>query len=413
MLRRGEFLEDMGRALLGDGPWRVLMAVRLDQVRELGDALGQAAAYALEQQVAQRLAAELGPGDAQTLWMAFGFGVLCERDSAEAIEALATRLCAAVAASPVTLEGVAHPVTASVGMALAPAGSDAGAVDRWFASAHAAQSIAPRLGGNRIDGVLSREHGGMAPERVLIIREWVKEAASGDNVQVEFQPAVPLRPGRPGIYCVQALLRDYRAPLAGVPRREYLRLARDAGALPMIDRMGWFAAFEAIEAERAQGRATQLLAPVDLASVDAAQLRWLDAELRRRRAYSDALVIELDADVALGRPDLARSFQALEEAGVRIAIADASGDLQRIARLQRFPAGLLRLPLRAVDAVGPARFLELLAPWRASGRELLLDGVADIGRMRALLDLHVDYVLGDALAASSPRLDYEFGPGSP
>jgi EAL domain-containing protein (putative c-di-GMP-specific phosphodiesterase class I) len=152
---------------------------------------------------------------------------------------------------------------------------------------------------------------------------------------------------------------------------------------------------------------------VDLASVDAAQLRWLDAELRRRRAYSDALVIELDADVALGRPDLARSFQALEEAGVRIAIADASGDLQRIARLQRFPAGLLRLPLRAVDAVGLVRFLELLAPWRASGRELLLDGVADIGRMRALLDLHVDYVLGDALAASSPRLDYEFGPGSP
>jgi predicted signal transduction protein with EAL and GGDEF domain len=413
VLRRGEFLAQLARSLRAAGPWRVLLAVRLDQVRELGDGLGQAAAFELEQAVAARLASELAPGDAQTLWMAFGFGVLVERASREAIEDLARRLCRVVAAAPFELRGATHALTVSVGVALPPAGDDAGAADRWFASAHAAQAIAHRLGGDRFDGVLSRDHGGMPPERVLIIREWVKEAASGENVQVEFQPAVPLRPGRPGLYCAQARLRDYRAPLAGVPRHEYLALAREAGALRMIDRMSLFAAFEAIEAERAQGRPTRVLAAVDLASVDAAQLRWLDAELRRRRAYADGLVVELDAEVALGRPELARVLQALEEAGVVVAIADAAGDMKRIAQLQRYPASLLRLPMAAVDSVPPARFLELLAPWRASGRELLVDQVVDVARMRGLWDLAVDYAQGEALAASSPRLDYEFSAGAP
>jgi EAL domain-containing protein (putative c-di-GMP-specific phosphodiesterase class I) len=193
-----------------------------------------------------------------------------------------------------------------------------------------------------------------------------------------------------------------------VRRHEYLSLAREAGALPMIDRMSLFAAFEAVDEERAKGRATRVLVPVDLVAVDDAQLRWLDAELQRRRSNADGLIVELDADAALQRPDLARIVQRLEEQGVSIALSDASGDLQRIARLQRFPAGLLRLPVRAVDSVGAARFAALLAPWRDNGRDIIVDGVESVARVRALWDLPVGYAQGDALAASGPRLDYEF-----
>ena len=346
-LRRGEFLSQLRHVLGEDAPWQVLVAVRLDQARALAESLGQAAAFELEQAVALRLAAELSPGDAHALWMEFGFGLLVRRDDRDAVEQLGRRLCAAVAATPFEVRGTSHALTASAGIALAPAGSDAGAVDRWFASAHAAQAIAHRLGGNRFDGVLSRDHGNMPPERVLIIREWVKDAVGGENVLIEFQPVIPLQDGQAGLYSLQAKLRDYRAPLAGVARRDYLGLARDAGALQMIDRMSLFAAFEAIEAERALGRDTRVLVPLDLASVNDAQLFWLDAEIRRRRAHADGLLVELDAELALARPDLAAVVQRLEGQGVVIAIADGSGDLARIAQLQRLPAGLLRLHSRA------------------------------------------------------------------
>jgi len=190
----------------------------------------------------------------------------------------------------------------------------------------------------------------LPPERVLIIREWVKEAVAGDNVLIEFQPVLPLQGELTGLYALDAKLRDYRAPLAGVIRREYLGLARDAGALAMIDRMSLFSAFEAIEQERARGRATRVLVPMDLATVNDAQLVWLDAEVRRRKASSDGLIIEFDADMALGRPELVRVVQRLEDHGIVIAISDQSGDLGRIGQLQRFPAGLLRLPMTAIEA---------------------------------------------------------------
>ena len=62
---------------------------------------------------------------------------------------------------------------------------------------------------------------------------------------------------------------------------------------------------------------------MDLASVDAAQLRWLDAELRRRRATADALVVELDADAALGQKpaDNLRQAVTFRDGGSEIGIS--------------------------------------------------------------------------------------------
>lgn len=407
-LRRGEFLAQLGSVLhTGADDWQVLMALRIDQAKPLSETLGQAAAYELEQAVAARFAAVLSAGDAHSLWMPFGFGLLVRRDDRPEIEGLARELCRCIAQAPFPVAGGQQRLTASVGIALAPGSGGTAEADRWFASAHAAQAIAHRLGGDRFDGVLSRDHGNLPPERVLIIREWVKEAVAGDNVIIEFQPVLPLR-GEDGLYRLDARLRDYRAPLAGVGRSEYLGLAREAGALPMIDRMSLFSAFEAIEQERAQGRATQLLVPLDLATLGEAQLVWLDAELRRRKAHSDGLIVEFDAQMALGRPELVRVVQRLEDHGIVIALSDESGDLGRIAQLQRFPASLLRLPLAAVDSVPPARFRALLEPWRNSGRALVADRVSDVGAVARLFDLDISFVQGDALAAGGPRLDYEF-----
>jgi CheY-like chemotaxis protein/EAL domain-containing protein (putative c-di-GMP-specific phosphodiesterase class I)/GGDEF domain-containing protein len=408
-LRRCDILGQLGEARrYPGGALQVLLSVKLDQADALHDKLGLAGAFDLEQRVAERLARVLRPDDAYTLWLEFGFGVLVDRGGRDEVVELAQRMCAVVASETFDVAGETMPLTLSVGVALAPTGAGAGDPDRWFASAYAAQSIAHRLGGNRFDGVLSRDHGDMPSERVLIIREWVKEAVTGENIVIEFQPMLPLRGDTDGLYALVAKLRDFRAPLAGVMREEYVKAAREAGAMALIDRVGLFHAFEAIEEQRQRNRATRVLVPMDLASFDHAQLLWLVAELRRRKAHASGLIIEVEADLLLERPPLVAMVQRLKESGIAISLSDQSGSMTRLERLQALPADLLRLPFRAVNGIPAKAFAELLAPWRAAGRMLIVDHVEDINTVSQMWSLGVGYLQGDALAAAGPRLDYDF-----
>ncbi|MGH8051085.1 MAG: response regulator [Arenimonas sp.] len=408
-LRRGDFLQQLAAVLRRPmEEWQVLLSVKIDQADDLGNKLGLAGAFELEQAVAKRFAEVLRENDAYTTWLEFGFGILLQRSSREEIVDLAKDLCKKIAALPFVVLGTDCKLTLSIGISLAPTGVDAGDADRWFASAYAAQSIAHRLGGNRYDGVLSNEHGSMPAERVMIIREWVKEAAAGQNITIEFQPMLPLHGDGVGLYALDAKLRDYRAPLAGVTRKEYLSLARDAQALPMIDRISLFSAFEAIEEQRARGRDTRVLVPVDLASITEAQLNWLQTELRRRKAHAGGLLIELDATLLLERPELLDIVQRLKSFGTTLVLSDDSGGLTRIEALQQFPVAMLRLPYSAVENAPSNTFMELLRPWYASGRSLIVDRVANTDAVAQLWVMEIAYLQGDALAASSPRLDYEF-----
>jgi CheY-like chemotaxis protein/EAL domain-containing protein (putative c-di-GMP-specific phosphodiesterase class I) len=408
-LRRGDFLLQL-RAVLKRpmATWQVLLSVKIDQADELARQLGLAGAYELEQSVAKHFIEVLRENDSYTTWLEFGFGILLQRNSREEIVELAQALCKKIAAIPFSVKDKDCLLTLSIGIALAPTGPDAGDADRWFASAYAAHSIAHRLGGNRYDGVLTREHGAMPAERVMIIREWLKEAATGQNITIEFQPMLPLRGNGAGLYALDAKLRDYRAPLAGVTRKEYMNLAREAHALFMIDRISLFRAFEAIEEERACGRDTRVLVPMDLASINDAQLHWLQAELRRRKAYTEGLLIELDATLLLEQPELEVIMLRLKSFGVTLVLSDDSGGLSRIEALQQFPAAMLRLPYSAVENVPSKTFMDLLRPWHDSGRSLIVDRVENTDAVAQLWALEIAYLQGDALAANSPRLDYEF-----
>jgi CheY-like chemotaxis protein/EAL domain-containing protein (putative c-di-GMP-specific phosphodiesterase class I) len=408
-LRRGDFLLQL-RAVLKRpmATWQVLLSVKIDQADELARQLGLAGAYELEQSVAKHFVEVLRENDSYTTWLEFGFGILLQRNSREEIVELAQALCKKIAAIPFSVKDKDCLLTLSIGIALAPTGPDAGDADRWFASAYAAHSIAHRLGGNRYDGVLTREHGAMPAERVMIIREWLKEAATGQNITIEFQPMLPLRGNGAGLYALDAKLRDYRAPLAGVTRKEYMNLAREAHALFMIDRISLFRAFEAIEEERACGRDTRVLVPMDLASINDAQLHWLQAELRRRKAYTEGLLIELDATLLLEQPELEVIMLRLKSFGVTLVLSDDSGGLSRIEALQQFPAAMLRLPYSAVENVPSKTFMDLLRPWHDSGRSLIVDRVENTDAVAQLWALEIAYLQGDALAANSPRLDYEF-----
>ena len=410
MARRSDFLSHL--SVVVAAPERgccVLMAIRVDKLSELVSRLPMTALFELEEQICARFAAVLHEEDVFTIWLELGFGVLVQRENSDQVRELAEEICACVAKEPFLIADQPTPLTVSIGVALWPRGNAADGAHRWFATAHAAQAIANRHGGNRQDGVLSREYDPIPAERVLIIREWLEEAKSGGNVMIEFQPVLPLSDTAADLYSVHAKLRDHRAPLGGVYRREYLRLAREAGAMVMIDRLSLFGAFEALEQAHALGRSTCLLVPVEFASLVGVPWRWLQAELDRRRHLVGRLILELEANQELEAPENLERISQLRELGVRIGLSDHSGDLQKVAAWSRLPADVLRLQLAVVDAVLPTIFSEQLACWREQDRQLIVDGVEEAGAIARFNALGVDYARGQGLAAIGPRLDFEFG----
>ncbi|MGH8076977.1 MAG: EAL domain-containing protein, partial [Lysobacter sp.] len=322
-------------AMPGNENW-VLLAIRVDQLPELA-ALGLSAMFELEEKVFARLLALLDSQDVSTIWMEFGFGILIRRDDWSQVESFARQLCSHVVEEPFQMPEIDVSLTISVGMALVPPADTPEGGHRWFAIAHAAQSIAYRHGGNQCEGVLTRAFEPMPPERVLIIREWLEEARTGGNVVVEFQPVLPLGADTPPMYTICAKLRDLRAPLGGVYLDEFRPLATGTGALTMIDRLSLFSAVEALEQERAHGRATELVVPIDLSTLDGVPWRWLEAELARHGAVSRGLVLELQASTALQEPLIVERFVRLRDLGARISLHDHNGGLESLRTWSALP----------------------------------------------------------------------------
>jgi EAL domain-containing protein (putative c-di-GMP-specific phosphodiesterase class I) len=151
-----------------------------------------------------------------------------------------------------------------------------------------------------------------------------------------------------------------------------------------------------------------VLVPMDLASFDSAQFAWLESELHRRKANAAGLVVEVDAGLLLERPALAAVVKRLKEMRIAISLADNSGSLARIEQLQQLPVDMLRLPFSAIDGLPVKTFSDLVEPWRAHGCTVIIDHIEDVSAVSQLWALGIGYLQGDSLAASGPRLDYDF-----
>lgn len=408
MLRRSDFLAQLAALKETESGISVLMAIHLDQARTLDSQLDRTAVFALEEDISARISAALEPGDAITLWLEYGFGVLVQRKTADEVTALASRICTSIAAEPFVAGGESVSLSVSIGLALPPNGPCPDRAQEWFSTAHSAQGIASRHRGNRYEGVLSREFEPMPAERVLIIREWVVEAKAGKNVIIEFQPLMPASTHAGELYCVHAKLRDCRAPLGGVYRREYLHLARVAGAMVMIDRVSLFHAFETLEQEHRAGRPTRLVVPIELDTLRGVAWRWLAEELRRRQHLRDRLIIELQATPELTGKDNLILIVRLRRFGMRVCLSDHAGDIARMSLWTKLPIDFLRIPHAAVASITDAGFIAASQGFKAHGRQLIVDSVSDIGSVSRLAGLGVDYLRGQVLAATGPRLDYDF-----
>lgn len=407
-VRRGQFLSsltDVHASPPTDGV-TVLCALAVDQAESLDTDMGLAAKHDLEQALAQRLMQACAEQDLLCLWQEFGFGLLLRDCPRSRVGELTAQMCAAIADQPIKIRNQDTKLSISIGIAPQPR-SGTGGIDPWIAGAFSALGTAQRLGGNRVEGMLSDDDE-LPPEKVLWLRELLKIAATGTGVGTEFQPLVPLRGQDPGHYALLQYLRDRRQPLGGVSRSEYLRVARDLKVVPQIERIGLFRAFEALDDQRSCNRAANVLVPLDLASVDRSLMKWLDGELKRRRYQGQSMSVEFDAEILLERPALLGVVKQLRQSGVKTLVSDRSGQLQRLQQFREMPIDGVRLPVATLLAAPIELVNQMIEDWRQPGKILIADGVDEVSLLASLWNLGVDYLQGNAVAASGPRLDFDF-----
>lgn len=409
-MRRGAFLDHLRTRLL-DPPARLtlLVIVNVDHAEQLQQSLPLSAIHELEQALVWRLTRHLRPGDAYALIHEFCVGILLQRDHRADLARQAEALRESVSAQPFRIEDGERALTASIGLALLP-GDGRGGVDGWIDSAFSAARTASRLGGNRVEGLLSDPPAKLDAERQEQIRQLLRQEGFDHRVHLnfEFQPLVPLRGHEVGRYALGVRLRDRRAPLHGIERHEFLPVARAEGMQVGIDRQTLRRGLVVLGDQRSGSEITDLMVPVDFLALDRVQIEWIEESWRSLPHGRRHLTLQFDAGELIESADAGRKLARLQAVGLRLAAADRSGRLSALTALVHLPLHLLCMPARAVLATEDGSLAPLLQAWYAAGRTLLVTGVEDLSQVAKFWSLGIDYLQGESIAAAGCRPDFDF-----
>jgi diguanylate cyclase (GGDEF)-like protein len=314
-----------------------VLALDLDNFRDVGDTLGHAEADALLEQVAERLRRAAGPDDLLARLGGDDFGLLAP--GADGASMLELAICVRAALDePFAVAGLRLGVSASVGVAWTPEhGDDAEALLRRAEVAMYRAKLR-RTGTEAYDPAIDRH----SAERLVLAAE-LREGIARGELLVHYQPQLELATG--DLAGVEALVR-WRHPRRGlIPPAEFIELAERTdviGALTMSvlrTALGQAAAWRdvGLNVPVAVNLPAQMLLDVNLPG-DVASL------LARFGLEGGSLVLEITEGSLIHDPHRsAQILDSLSAMGVRIAIDDYGSGYSSLAWLKRFPVDELKI----------------------------------------------------------------------
>ncbi|MCU0755988.1 MAG: response regulator [Xanthomonadales bacterium] len=406
---RSELLKEARRRLAAGAPaGKVLglLLLTIDQGVQLLPKLPLLSLTELNDAIALNLQKQLGRMDLLALWQDFAFGLLLERGSEIELRHTAEHLIDAVRNKPMLIGGQECALTASCGFVSERLAE--GQLERWVNSALAANHLASRKGGNRVEGGVGGVPEGMSMEQATRLRTLLSETPGKSNVLLEYQPLVQLRGQTADQYEVFVRLRDQEANQV-VPAAMYRGIARDLGVQDRIDAYTLHAAVDLLGEHARAGKSLRLIVKLAMQAVGNP---LLDELSRQRSLWSRegiSLCVLLDADTAM--LDVERhveASQALHTLGVRIALGRIGGQPNLPVLFDRiaFDLAFIRREIaRARDLSDVRRITKLATEF---GREVVAPGIEDASAVAQLWSCGVHYLQGDFIRPPGPRLDYDF-----
>jgi len=346
------FIDRIERALLERDPERhvvSVISVDLEDFRRINAEHGHATGDAVLIEVARRLheclrrtdtAARLG-GDSFALLLP---EVLHPREA----ELIAQRVVEALAA-PVAGDGIAVSVQASVGLACANTEDTSAAVLLRHATAAAQDAREAGSGTYRIHGGVTS--GTADPD----LAEELESALNKGELVLHYQPIIELRTGK--ILGAEALVR-WQHPVRGlIGPMHFLPVAVECGLIERIEEYVIRTACEQLRRWQTAFPATPELAmSVNVASGELSRGALVERVTRclaRIDVDPACLILEVTENAVLENLHGAITvFDALQRAGVHVAIDDVGTGYTSLAYLRRLPIDILKIARPLVAELG-------------------------------------------------------------
>jgi diguanylate cyclase (GGDEF)-like protein len=315
---------------------RVLIGLDLDGFKTVNDMRGHDVGDTVLAEVGERLRRNLLTGDVAARLGGDEFAVLMRATPDEAM--LAAKRLLAVLGQPYDVADGSVFLSASIGVAEAPAPGDTGQLMR---DADLALRYAKQRGKNRVERYqvrydeLLRRHSTLESE--------LRHAIDRDQLRLVFQPVVALPSMR--LVGAEALLRWHHPTLGSVRPDEFIPVAEESG---LINRIGGWVLEHACR-QLAQwlisGHDVWVsvnLSPKELHAADyAAQVADVLAEYG---VPPQRLVLEVtEHAVATDMEELVSRLKELRATGVRIALDDFGAGYSSLGQLRNLPVDILKI----------------------------------------------------------------------
>jgi diguanylate cyclase (GGDEF)-like protein/PAS domain S-box-containing protein len=353
-----------------------LLVMDLDRFKEINDRFGHRAGDLLIGEVAQRITADLRDTDTVARLGGDEFALILPGADEGGAGHVAQKVIAALQ-RPFDVEGDAHEIAISIGIAVSPQhGED---VETLMRRAEIAMYVAKRTPG--ASAVYAEQQDPEGSNQLALSAE-LRHTLETDQLQVVYQPIVGFTAGE--AMRVEALAR-WRHPARGfVAPGEFIPLAERSGLAKSL-----FSRVLAMTlAQCAAWRQANL--PLQ-AAVNLSVRNLLDPELPRmvRGALEAAgtppewLAFEITETMLMAEPNrVLRTLAELRDLGVQLAIDDFGVGYSSLAYLQRLPAYAVKIDRSFVGRMtrdhGSAEIVKLITNLgHALGMKVVAEGIED------------------------------------
>ena len=392
--RLRDLISEATKACPADG--HVALAfLDVDNFKDVNDTLGHSAGDELLVQFAQRLRAQIQPGDMLGRLGGDEFViVLPNRDAAEA-SLIASRITEALV-QPLRIGAKQVPMSASMGISLYP--DNATDIDTLIQQADAAMYKAKQAGRSTFR-FFSADMDRLAEQR-LEHSAALRNALANDRLQLHYQPQI--RTSNGAIHGVEALARWYDPVLGEVSPAKFIPLAEECG---LIEQIGLWSIREACR-QMAEWRKAGLdipcvavnLSPINFQNENLASV--VGGILAEFGLPAEVLMLEITEGVILNERSVAIStMNAIRKLGVGLSLDDFGTGYSSLSRLAHLPIRELKIDrsfMRDVESDATARAIVTTVVRVGQSLQLTVvaEGVETDGQLKLLTELGCDVVQG-------------------